>query len=174
MGELGTSPEDLEKRLQAIFDLCVPWQALVLIDEAEMLLETRRGNDLVRNAMVCVMLRLIEYYPGILFLTTNSGIDDLDPAIVSRLTCALAYQSLDEDGLFDIWKATLGRVANVAVQVSDAELRQLSKDFRSMNGRQVKTAVQLATALCSYEKNSLGLEQLKETVEMTAQPSGHG
>ena len=41
MGELGTTPESLEARLQEIFDLCLPWQALVLIDEAEMLLEKR-------------------------------------------------------------------------------------------------------------------------------------
>ena len=40
MGELGTSPESLEGNLQDILDLCVPWGALVLIDEAEMLLES--------------------------------------------------------------------------------------------------------------------------------------
>ena len=38
--------------------------ALVLIDEAEMLLERRTKGDIVRNAMVCVMLRLLEYYRG--------------------------------------------------------------------------------------------------------------
>ena len=37
MGELGTTPEALEGNLQDILDLCVPWGALVLIDEAEML-----------------------------------------------------------------------------------------------------------------------------------------
>lgn len=38
----------------------------LLQDEAEMLLETRTKSDIVRNAMVCVMLRLLEYYQGVL------------------------------------------------------------------------------------------------------------
>ena len=60
MGELGTTPEALEERLQDVLDLCGPWHALVLIDEAEMLLERRTKSEVVRNAMVCVMLRLLE------------------------------------------------------------------------------------------------------------------
>jgi hypothetical protein len=57
MGELGTTPEALESRLQDILDLCIPWKALVLIDEAEMLLEARTKSDILRNSMVCVMVR---------------------------------------------------------------------------------------------------------------------
>lgn len=61
MGELGTTPAELETNLADILALATPWRALVLIDEAEMLLERRTKSDLVRNAMVCVMLRLLEY-----------------------------------------------------------------------------------------------------------------
>jgi hypothetical protein len=60
MGELGTTPESLESNLTDILELATPWGALVLIDEAEMLLERRTKSDIVRNAMVCVMLRLLE------------------------------------------------------------------------------------------------------------------
>ena len=72
MGELGTTPDGLEAQLQDLLDLCVPWGALVLIDEAEMLLEQRTKSDIVRNAMVCVMLRLLEYYPGVLFCAKDN------------------------------------------------------------------------------------------------------
>ena len=182
MGELGVTPENLENRLQEIFDLCLPWQALVLIDEAEMLLEkrTHTGSDLVRNAMVCVMLRLMEYYPGILFLTTNSGKDRLDPAIASRLTCTLGYDSLSQEGRREVWRTTLGRIETTATtsgegggggglvsQISDADLDYLAKEYQEINGRQIKNAVQLAGALCRYEKSPLQLSQLKETLEMT-------
>lgn len=166
MGELGTTPEELEKRLQAIFDLCVPWHALVLIDEAEMLLQVR-GNDLIRSAMVCVMLRLLEYYPGILFLTTNKAVSDLDPAIISRITCSLGYQPLGTAGLLEIWKAAVGRVKDVEVQVTIADMEHFAEKYGGLNGRQIKTAVQLAVALCAYEEKPLCLEQLLETVELT-------
>lgn len=45
--------------------------------------------------MVCVMLRLIEYFQGVLFLTSNR-IGALDPAFQSRVQCALRYDALDE------------------------------------------------------------------------------
>lgn len=170
MGELGTTPETLEERLQEIFDLCLPWHSIVLIDEAEMLLETRsNSSDLVRNAMVCVMLRLLEYYPGILFLTTNSGMDKLDPAIASRLTCALHYEALDRRGRFEIWKASLQRVQHesTSLDVSDADLEHISASYTGINGRQIKNAVQLATSLCLYEGTTLTLSTLLETLEMT-------
>jgi SpoVK/Ycf46/Vps4 family AAA+-type ATPase len=172
MGELGTTPESLEERLQAIFDLCLPWQALILIDEAEMLLETRQNsNDLIRNAMVCVMLRLLEYYPGILFLTTNSGLESLDPAIASRLTCTLRYEALDTKGRTKIWNATLTRVGrgeeSTDVSISERDIEQLAGDYKGINGRQIKNAVQLASALCHYEKRPLTIAHLIEMLEMT-------
>lgn len=167
MGELGTTPETLEKRLQDIFELCLPWQAVVLIDEAEMLLETRlESNDLIRNAMVCVMLRLLEYYPGILFLTTNTGMDRLDPAIASRLTCALHYEALNVDARFEIWQASLERV-KVECSITGDEIKALAEDYHGINGRQIKNSVQLASALCQYEGTSITTDVVREMLEMT-------
>ena len=42
-------------------------------------MERRTKSDILRNAMVCVMLRLLEYYTGVLFLTSNR-VESLDPA----------------------------------------------------------------------------------------------
>jgi len=83
MGELGTDPETMEIRLGEILTLCASWDALVLIDEADVFLEKRSTSDVLRNAMVCVMLRLLEYHQGILFLTTNR-VTEFDPAFESR------------------------------------------------------------------------------------------
>ncbi|KAI1637533.1 hypothetical protein F4809DRAFT_661034 [Biscogniauxia mediterranea] len=47
------------------------WGALLLIDEADVFLERRSLRDMQRNAMVTVFLRVLEYYRGIFFLTTN-------------------------------------------------------------------------------------------------------
>jgi hypothetical protein len=66
MGELGLTPDEMERRLSDVLELCAGWNALTLFDEADVFLETRTTSDITRNAMVCVMLRLLEYHPGIL------------------------------------------------------------------------------------------------------------
>ena len=94
MGELGLTPDEMERRLSDVLELCAGWNALALLDEADVFLETRSTADLTRNAMVCVMLRLLEYHPGILFLTTNR-VRSFDPAFESRVTVALRYAPLE-------------------------------------------------------------------------------
>lgn len=88
MGELGVTPEDLERRLSDVLELCAEWDALAVLDEADVFLETRSNSDLIRNAMICVVLRILEYHPGILFLATNR-VRAIDPAFESRIAVAL-------------------------------------------------------------------------------------
>ena len=170
MGELGTSPEALEERLGGVLALCAPWGALVLIDEAEMLLEARSRGEVVRNAMVCVTLRLLEYFSGILFLTTNR-VQCLDPAFASRVQCALRYSALDEGARGAIWRDLLARVpGGVAGDVSAESLARVP-----LNGRQIKNVLQLALALSASEGEggggggggALAMRHLETTLDIT-------
>jgi hypothetical protein len=43
----------------------------VLLDEADVFLAQRDSTDVQRNALVSIFLRKLEYYQGILILTTN-------------------------------------------------------------------------------------------------------
>ena len=70
-GELGTDSRFLEMELQKILDICHAWGAILLLDEADVFLEKRNMHDLHRNALVSIFLRQLEYFQGILFLTTN-------------------------------------------------------------------------------------------------------
>lgn len=70
-GELGTDSRYLELELQKILDICHAWGAILLLDEADVFLEKRNMHDLHRNALVSIFLRQLEYFQGILFLTTN-------------------------------------------------------------------------------------------------------
>lgn len=70
-GELGTDPRTLEGELQKILDIAHAWGAVLLLDEADVFLEKRTIQDIHRNALVSIFLRLLEYFQGILFLTTN-------------------------------------------------------------------------------------------------------
>ena len=60
-GDLGTTASALDSALSSILDLASSWKAIVLIDEADVFLERRDVHDLLRNAMVAVFLRQLEY-----------------------------------------------------------------------------------------------------------------
>jgi SpoVK/Ycf46/Vps4 family AAA+-type ATPase len=134
---------------------------LVLIDEAEMLLERRTKNDIVRNAMVCVMLRLLEYYSGILFLTTNR-VESLDPAFQSRVTCALRYDPLTLESRKEIWSSMMTRLN---MDLSSLDVDELAKV--DINGRQIKNTLQLALALARHDDVSVSQQHLLETLNVT-------
>ncbi|KAF4895382.1 hypothetical protein CGCF415_v011882 [Colletotrichum fructicola] len=70
-GDIGTDPEKVEKYLESVLFIGSAWQAVVLLDESDVFLEEREKMDLKRNALVSVFLRVLEYYEGILILTSN-------------------------------------------------------------------------------------------------------
>ena len=84
-GELGTDSRFLELELQKILDICHAWGAILLLDEADVFLEKRNMHDLHRNALVSIFLRQLEYFQGILFLTTNRV--EVSLLIVGVLEC---------------------------------------------------------------------------------------
>ena len=51
-GDLGTCPAAIEKNFLAKSQQAVAWNAVMLIDEADMFLEKRRARELQRNALV--------------------------------------------------------------------------------------------------------------------------
>lgn len=87
-------------------DLAAHWKAVLLMDEADVFLEQRGYREVERNAMVGVMLRLLEYYQGILFLTSNR-VQTFDAAFYSRITVALRYDALDLNARISIWQVCL-------------------------------------------------------------------
>ena len=81
-GELGTDVEKVDKQLTLILELSHRWSAVLLLDEADVFLQERDTKDVARNALVSIFLRQLEYFQGILILTTNR-IGDCDPAFES-------------------------------------------------------------------------------------------
>ena len=87
-GELGTDSRLLEGELQKILDICHAWGAILLLDEADVFLEKRNMHDIHRNALVSIFLRQLEYFQGILFLTTNRVEVSFPPFLaVSLILC---------------------------------------------------------------------------------------
>lgn len=162
MGELGTTAEDMDCRLSDVLELCSEWNAITVLDEADVFLEQRRTSDLVRNSMVCVMLRLLEYHSGILFLTTNR-VRALDPAFESRITLALRYKNLEPEARARIWSNLLKRISLwVATDVEHMVLGQ-----HGLNGRQIESAIRLACAITrERDQSKLTMEIQEEVVRI--------
>lgn len=82
-GALGHEPDDIQHRLSAILKLASHWKAVLLLDEADVFLAERTLTNLERNAIVSIFLRELEYYQGILLLTTNQA-EVIDEAFQSQ------------------------------------------------------------------------------------------
>lgn len=70
------NPKALETKLVNFFEVAAMWEAILLLDEADIYLSSRKFSPIAPdsrhgNARTGVFLRVLEYYPGILFLTTN-------------------------------------------------------------------------------------------------------
>jgi len=92
-GDLGTNAELLERNLVKTTSLAHKWGAIVLIDEADVYLEERSLQDIQRNGLVSVFLRHLEYFQGIIFLTTNR-VTIFNNVFRSRITFAMKFDDL--------------------------------------------------------------------------------
>lgn len=89
-GQLGIDPETVERRLKAFNQKAAKWgDAIVLLDEFDTF-GRARGNDFTQNAIVAVFLRTQEYQNNTTFYTTNL-VEDMDDAILSRMSAVLRY-----------------------------------------------------------------------------------
>jgi SpoVK/Ycf46/Vps4 family AAA+-type ATPase len=139
-GELGGRPAEVEINLQNILEVCKVWDAILLINEAEVYLEARSLGDIERNGMVSAFLRVLEYHQQVIFLTTNH-IDRLDIAFKSRVSVAIKYPNLDHEARREIWKRFL-KLSGVSIcgskkdgetAITKRDLLQLAE--MNVNGR---------------------------------------
>ncbi|CAB4445185.1 unnamed protein product [Rhizophagus irregularis] len=160
VGELGTSVVELESKLSEILEVASIWNAVILIDEADIFLERRSENNIYRNALVSVFLRLLEYHQGILFLTTNR-VKCFDAAFQSRVSISLKYNDLDINAREQVWYTYLDRIEGK--NKSQVDVEKLKK--RPLNGREIKTVVRLAKALATKnDPDALITTQQVETI----------
>jgi len=140
-GELGTTPESVESRLNGVLELAQMWDAVLLLDEAEVFLQQRDVTNVKRNALVSIFLRQLEYYQGILMLTTNMP-EQCDAAFESRIHFSVNYPKLDFAARRTIWSMFFSRAS---IEVDDVELDRLAS--REINGRQIKNVFSSATTI---------------------------
>ncbi|KAI9150608.1 ATPase family AAA domain-containing protein [Paramyrothecium foliicola] len=105
-----SDPSDAETELDVVFRMSTLWDCILLLDEADVFLSARSATENVtRNGLVSVFLRKLEYFNGILFLTTNR-IGKIDQAISSRLHLILHYKRLKEPEIRNVFRINMDRL----------------------------------------------------------------
>jgi SpoVK/Ycf46/Vps4 family AAA+-type ATPase len=127
-GELGTDPEELDENLNLVLELSNRWNSVLLLDEADAFLHERHSRELQRNSLVSIFLRQLEYYQGIMILTTNR-VHAIDSAFHStycdssnrlvkfgliirfpgRIHFSIDYPELDKASRRKIWNTFISR-----------------------------------------------------------------
>ncbi|KAF7956546.1 hypothetical protein EAE96_003881 [Botrytis aclada] len=161
-GDLGSEAAEVEAALETNFSLANRWGCILLIDEADIFLAERNRHDFLRNALVAVFLRVLGYYAGILFLTTNR-VGAFDEAFTSRIHVSLYYPQLDWNSTLEIFKMNMQRVKDRFVKrnrnfkIDEADIGAFARSYFDANregrwnGRQIRNAFQTALALAEYD-----------------------
>lgn len=155
-GDMGTDPERVEKYLESSLYVGTMWGCVVLLDEADVFLEARTQTDLVRNALVSVFLRVLEYYEGILILTSNR-VGTFDEAFKSRMQLAVHYPTLGKRERTKIWQNFIEALEEAEVPINKDEIRwevdRLAE--QELNGRQIRNTIKTARQLAAHKKEAV-------------------
>jgi hypothetical protein len=142
-GQLGVTASSVEASLTTILQRAARWDCVLLLDEADVYIR-RRDNDLEHNAIVAEFLRTLEYFSGLLFMTTNR-VGDIDDAILSRCIAVIDYLPPGPDDARRLW-CTLA--AQLGVELPDALVGQLVADYAGASGRDIKELLKLTSKYC--------------------------
>jgi hypothetical protein len=185
-GELGETAAEVEDSLELVLELTSKWNAILLLDECDIFLEARTTADIRRNRLISsesfsalhnwkpllpsqglpiprsVFLKKLEYYRGVMFLTTNR-ISDFDAAFESRIHLTIHYPALDAVSRLHIWK-TFVRMGNSESRLSNSDLETLAKN--EINGRQIKNIIKTARLLSKQHKIPLAMEHVEMVLKV--------
>ncbi|KAK7417429.1 hypothetical protein QQX98_004548 [Neonectria punicea] len=182
-GDLGTTAKEVEETLETNFTLASKWGCILLLDEADVFLAERTKEDFKRNGLVAAFLRVLEYYAGILFLTTNR-VGDFDEAFTSRIHISLYYPELNSDKTVEVFNINMElieerfarnkrRIAIDKLKIGSFASNHFAEyPHARWNGRQIRNACQTALALAEFEAQGSSHEAILNpdaVVELTVE-----
>lgn len=138
-GKLGTTVAEVTKGMKQYLEWAARWDCPLLVNECDIYI-AKRGDNINLNAIVAEMLQLVEYYPGLLFMTTNRP-DDIDDAFVSRALAIIDYEAPKGDLVAESWR----QIASLhGLKMDDKMIEKLQKLFPSIVQRDMKMLLKLA------------------------------
>jgi hypothetical protein len=144
----------IENRLKWCMEYADNLGMVPLLDEADVLVSKRNINNMRQYAIVAAALPILEYFSGLLFLTSN--VADLDPAVVSRMAATIKFQNPTEPARLQMWR---NQAKIQGMDLSEADCKELAKRIEG-SGRLITRLVGLAVAYGSAKKT----KPTKETI----------
>ena len=194
--DLGINAAALGANVKKVFEMATDWDAVILLDEADVFMAERNPNDIHRNELVSIFLRELEYFRGIIFLTTNLY-HTIDAAFRSRVSLHLLFRALDKNARESVWTKFLDRMTphdqslrqikevdedgnDISTEEEDeAKSRELMKkpldeeDIKelalwTLNGREIKNAVKMVRSWCDQKGYTMTLERMESGIKVTS------
>ena len=161
--QLGVEPEKIEKELKICFERSKRWNAILLIDEADVYVH-KRTTDLKQNSVVGTFLRALEYYSGILFMTSNRA-DIIDDAIISRCIVLVEYKHPTEDEQKQIWRVL---ATSLECKITEETINKIVSEFHDFTGRDIKNMLKLGKISKGSEEITFKLmKEMQEFIPRT-------
>ena len=154
--QLGISVADIESNLNKILYRAEKWDAVLLIDEADSYIY-KRGNDILQNCIVGTFLRLMEYYNGILFLTSNRP-DTIDDAIISRVTLHIKYDLPTFEETVQLWNILS---ENFGMTIETPTIEKLWATYKPFSGRDIRNTLK-DISKCFPKTSQVEFDMIKE------------
>ena len=159
--QLGTNGQDVEHNLREVLDKGSRWNAVVLLDEADVYIR-ERGHDLHQNAIVAAFLRVLENHTATIFMTTNR-MDDVDDAVISRCLARIDYRMPSIDSQRAIWQV-LTRLNSISLASPglshDRAIDRILEHYGNLSGRDIKQLLKLAALWCDGRNEGLSFETI--------------
>lgn len=144
--------QEVESSLSSVLEMTTKWNAILLLDEADVFLEQCTAHDLERNKLVSIFLRILEYYEGILFLIINR-VENIDTAFQSRIHIGMQYNELSTSSKRHVWN-------NFLTVSSKPKMHGFGDDELDK--------------LADYKMNRLDIKNVLKTVQLLASKDGTG
>ncbi|MES2383472.1 MAG: AAA family ATPase [Pseudomonadota bacterium] len=162
-GQLGVTASSVEANLSTILQRAARWDSVLLLDEADVYIR-RRDNDLQHNAIVAEFLRTLEYFNGLLFMTTNR-VADIDDAILSRCIAIIQFETPTREQARQLWKSL---AQQFHTELPDELMERLTVSYAAASGRDIKELLKLTAKFCKGKKLPLSEEAFAQCAAFRA------
>ena len=185
--DLGINAATLGANIKKVFEMATEWDAVILLDEADVFMAERHPHDIARNELVSIFLRELEYYRGIIFLTTNLY-STIDSAFRSRVSLHLLFKPLTAEARAVVWRKFLDRLpatepkmkaltngvdheaeeiaTNSNEELTEEDIKELAA--WQLNGREIKNAVKMVKSWCDHKGYEMTLSRLENGIRVTS------
>ncbi|TFB01901.1 hypothetical protein CCMA1212_006345 [Trichoderma ghanense] len=166
--EVGTQPEDVEKRLEETFYLAKTWGCILLLAETEVFLEEQTLSTVAQDARVSALLRAVEGFGGVLIMESHR-LQVTGEVFRSHIQLVLHYEPLTEPQRAQIWRNMFNNFKLLGKDDMDFDdidgyVDELA-NWR-MDGHQMQNVMTRARQLAQFQGRKMSASHLESAVRL--------